>query len=249
MKTKIDSTAITFKLAIASVFAALVFVATIFFTVSIPATGGYFNVGETVIYVAALLFGPFVGAFAGGVGAAIADMMVAAEFAPGTLVIKSCEGAIVGFLNRKMFRQTSRSNWRIFTAILGAIVGVLLAATGSINYSGDVVLNFGSFTLAGYVQPEIWYFLGAVVALLIILMGIKIEPESGRAILSMIIGGLEMVAGYFIYEQLILTRTTALAEIPANIGQMIVGLVVAIPIAKIVLRSLPQLKSQNPIKS
>lgn len=246
MKAKMDSTTITFKLAIASVLAALVFVATIFFTVNIPATGGYFNVGETVIYVAALLFGPFVGAFAGGVGAAIADMMVAAEFAPGTLVIKSCEGAIVGFLNRKMFRQTSRSNWRVFTAILGAIVGVLLATTGSINYSGYVVLKIvGSFTLTGYIRPEIWYFLGAVVALLLIFMGIKIEPESGRAILSMIIGGLEMVAGYFIYEQLILTRTTALIEIPANIGQMIVGLVVAIPIARIVLRSLPQLKSQN----
>jgi uncharacterized membrane protein len=80
-------------------------------------------------------------------------------------------------------------------------------------------------------------------AFLIILMGIKIEPESGRAILSMIIGGLEMVTGYFLYETLILGKATAFLEIPANVGQMIIGLVVAIPIAKIVLRSLPQLKS------
>lgn len=243
MNTKWDTTKMTFNLAVASVSAALVYIATVFFTVSIPATGGYFNIGETVIYVVALLFGPLVGAFAGGVGASIADMFVAAEFAPGTLVIKACEGAIVGFLNRKIFRGASSSKWRILTAVLGLSVGTLLAISGYVNYSGDVVLNLGIFTLAGYVQPEIWYLLGGIVAFLIILMGIKIEPESGRAILSMIIGGLEMVTGYFLYETLILGKATAFLEIPANVGQMIIGLVVAIPIAKIVLRSLPQLES------
>lgn len=66
MPTKVSSAKITLKLAIATVFAALVCIATIAFTVSVPATSGYFNIGETIIYVAALLFGPFVGAFAGG---------------------------------------------------------------------------------------------------------------------------------------------------------------------------------------
>jgi hypothetical protein len=74
-------------------------------------------------------------------------------------------------------------------------------------------------------------------------MGLKIDPELGRAILSMVVGGLEMVFGYFLYEQLILGNTLAIVEVPVNIGQMIIGLVVALPVAKIVLRSLPQLKS------
>jgi uncharacterized membrane protein len=243
MNTKWDTTKITFNLAVASVSAALVYIATVFFVASIPATGGYFNIGETVIYVVALLFGPLVGAFAGGIGASVADMFVAPGFAPGTFVIKACEGAIVGFLNRRIFRGTSSSKWRILTAILGVSVGALLAISCSANYSGNVVLNLGIFTLAGYIQPELWYLLGGIVAFLIFFMGIKIDPESGRAILSMIIGGLEMVAGYFLYETLILGSTTAYLEIPANIGQMMIGLVVAIPIAKIVLRSLPQLRS------
>jgi len=164
------------KLALAAVFAALVCVATLALVISIPATSGYFNLGETVIYIAALLFGSLVGAFAGG-GAAIADMLVAAQFAPGTLIIKGFEGAIVGFLNKKLQKRTR---------------SLSLSATASI-----------------------------------------------------IIGGLEMVAGYFIYEQLVLgyPLAVALVEVPFNMVQMLVGLVVAIPVMHIILRVFPQLKS------
>ena len=50
-------------IALAAIFAALVFVVSSQIpAIPIPATSGYFNMGETTIYVAALLFGPFVGA-------------------------------------------------------------------------------------------------------------------------------------------------------------------------------------------
>ncbi len=248
MKSSVNSAKITMRLTIAAVFTALVCIATIAFTVSVPATTGYFNIGETVIYVAALLFGPYVGAFAGGVGAAIADMLVAPQFAPGTLVIKSFEGAIVGFLGKRLFTQTSISRWKIFTILLGIIVGVLLAITGSVYYSGSVDLYIGypqpqSPTFSGFVPAELWYFLGGIVALLIVFVGFRIEPEFGRSVFSIMVGGLEMVGGYFLYEQLVLSKPAAIVEIPVNIGQMLVGLIVAIPTVKIVLRSLPQLKS------
>jgi len=167
----------TVKLAVATVFAALVCVATLALVISIPATSGYFNLGETVIYTAALLFGPLVGAVAGGVGAAIADILVAAQFAPGTLIIKGFEGAIVGILNRKIQKQTR-----------------------SLSFSASV---------------------------------------------SVVIGGLEMVAGYFIYEQLVLSYplAAALVEVPFNIVQMLVGLVIAVILVNVILRVFPQLKS------
>ncbi len=236
------------QLAVAVVFAALVCVATLVFVVSVPATGGYFNVGETIIYVAALVFGPIAGAFAGGVGAAIADMLVAPQFAPGTLAIKGLEGAIVGLLNKKVLKSISRQTWTVFTVILGTVVGILLAATGSYYLSGEMQLYLGfpaplTPTLSIFVPAELWYVLGSLVVLLIALMGMKVDPESGRALFSMIIGGLEMVAGYFLYEQLVLGKTTAILEIPINIGQMLIGLIVAIPIVRIILRSIPQLKS------
>jgi len=236
------------KLTAAIMFIALVCVVTISFTLSVPVTGGYFNLGEAIIYIAALTFGPMVGALAGGVGAAIADIIVAPVFAPGTLIIKGVEGAIVGFLGKKLVKQTSKSNWRIYTALLGIAVGVLLATTGAVYYSGSVTLYMGippppEPTVTVFVPAEFWYLLGSVTALLIIFASFKIEPQLGWTIFSTIIGGLAMVIGYFLYEQIVLGKTAAIFEIPVNIGQMLIGLIIAIPVARFVLRSFPQLKS------
>jgi uncharacterized membrane protein len=235
------------KLAIAAVFAALVCVVTLVLIVNIPATNGYFNVGETMVYAAALLFGPLVGAFAGGVGAAISDLLVAPIYAPGTLIVKGCEGAIVGFLNKKMSKQTMTSNWRIYTMLLGILVGILLGGIGSVYLQHmDVFLGYPQPTTPTFsfsIPVLLWCFLGGILALAIALVGFKLRPESGRAVLSILVGGLEMVAGYFLYEQLVLGKTAAIVEIAANIVQMIVGLVVAIPIARVISRRLPQSQS------
>lgn len=86
-------------LAAAAVFIALTFVVTRYTVIPIPATKGYFNLGEVVIYIAALVFGPAVGALAGGVGSGLADLAGGyLQFAPLTLVIKGIEGFIVGRL-------------------------------------------------------------------------------------------------------------------------------------------------------
>jgi uncharacterized membrane protein len=171
-----------FRLIAAAIFASLVFVVTSQIPpIPIPATSGYFNIGETVIYVAALLFGPFVGALAGGIGASLSDVYLGfAHFAPGTLIIKGAEGAIVGLLNIKLIR--------------------------------------------------------------------RIQNTTIRATISVLTGGFVMVLGYFLYETLLAVlipglEIYALAEIPLNIGQMLVSLIIAVPIMHAVLRVFPQLKS------
>jgi len=89
----------TRDLAAAAIFAALTFVVTRYTVVPIPATRGFFNLGEVVIYVAALTYGPFVGMVAGGLGSALADVAAGyGYYAPFTLVIKGVEGLIVGRL-------------------------------------------------------------------------------------------------------------------------------------------------------
>jgi uncharacterized membrane protein len=167
---------LAFKIAVGAVFAALVTVATLTFVIPIPATSGYFNLGEVLIYAAALLFGPLAGLIAGA-GASIADILVAPQFAVGTVIIKSIEGFLVGYLTKKLNK--------------------------------------------------------------------KIQSLTLCAVIAIIIGGSGMVLGYFLYETLILGYPVALAllEVPFNVVQMLVGLVIAIPVMHAVLRVFPQLKS------
>ncbi|MGY8825029.1 MAG: ECF transporter S component [Candidatus Latescibacterota bacterium] len=54
---------------------ALVATATMVLRLPTPATEGYINLGDVVIVAAALLFGPWAGAVAGGVGSAMADVL------------------------------------------------------------------------------------------------------------------------------------------------------------------------------
>jgi hypothetical protein len=59
-----------------------------------------------------------------------------------------------------------------------------------------------------------------------------------------------MVSGYFLYQTLLLfplfgIEAVAIAEIPINIGQMLIGSILALPIIRILQRSLPQLKNRG----
>lgn len=243
----------TMQLSMTAVFTALVFVATTVFSVYVPQTRGFFNIGETMVFTAALLLGPIIGAFAGGVGSMLADVFLGFwYYAPATLVIKASEGALVGFLARRRLTKLTKPQWRAFTFLTGLGIGILLASIGSSYYSGQVELYLGfppsenpSLTLD--VPRELWYGLGAVVMLLLAFSGFIFEPEFGWLTFSVLVGGLTMVAGYFLYQLFLIgplfnITVLAIAEIPINIGQMLVGLVVSIPIVRTIWRSLPSLK-------
>ena len=110
-------------IAITAVMAALVTVTTLLIQIPIPATDGFFNVGDGMIVVAALSFGPIVGAVVGGLGSALAD------FAGGwyvwilpTMIIKGLEGLIAGRV-----RQSSDS---FFVMIVAWLIGGLVMVTG-----------------------------------------------------------------------------------------------------------------------
>ena len=89
----------TTKIALSVVLASAVTVSTMIIRVPIPATSGYLNFGDIMIFVSALLFGEYVGGFAGGVGSAIADILGGYPgYAPFTLVIKGLEGVLAGYI-------------------------------------------------------------------------------------------------------------------------------------------------------
>lgn len=232
----------TFKLAAAAVFTALVCVATTLFSIYVPATRGFFNIGESMVFLSALLFGSFVGAFAGGVGSMLADLILGYPYyAPATLVIKACEGAVVGALKGRNPKLSSNIQWKLFTALFGVIAGFLLGWTGILCYSGEVELTLGTSSFAFYVPAEFWIILGTTVAVSIAAVGFLADPEFGWTVFSIMIGGFIMVFGYFLYQQFFM-GVAAVAEIPVNIGQMIIGATIALPLAKIIWRALPYLR-------
>jgi len=152
----------TRELAASAVMAALVCVATMLIQFPIPATQGFFNVGDAMVMVAALTFGPIVGAIAGGLGSSLADFLGGwYVWVPFTLIIKGIEGLLAG-----------------------------------------CVLGMGGE-----------------------------NPGRFRLVLAWMVGGLEMVAGYFIVQVYMYGLGNALVEAPFNFVQMAVGGIVGIPVS------------------
>jgi len=201
------------RLSITGVFTALVCIATISFTVYVPSTKGYFNIGETMVYTAALLFGPFVGAFAGGVGSMLADVFLGYYYyAPATLVIKASEGFLVGFISRRwqvFVKSNAKCEWRIFTVMIGILVGMLISLICFLYYSGFVELYSGMISIENpastlFIPVEFWFWIGALAVIIIAVLASISEPEFSLTIIACIFGGLLIVFGYFLYEQFFL---------------------------------------------
>lgn len=78
---------------------ALVTLGTMAIRISIPATSGYMNLGDSMIFASAIILGRRYGLVAGGLGSALADVLDGfPAWAPWTLVIKGTEGYIAGTL-------------------------------------------------------------------------------------------------------------------------------------------------------
>jgi uncharacterized membrane protein len=108
------------RVALAGVMAAFVFVVTFLVRVPLPFTsGGYLNLGDTVVYIAAFLLGGPLGALSGGIGSALADVLAgAADYAPATLIIK----ALMGFVFGTMAKDGQFKKYTAGAIVCGAIM-------------------------------------------------------------------------------------------------------------------------------
>jgi uncharacterized membrane protein len=230
------------SIAATAIFTAFVAAATSLFAVILPL--GYFNIGEIMVYTAALLMGPYVGAFAGGVGSMISDLTLGfPQYALGTLAIKGLEGFIVGNLYTKVFAKVSTATLRIITVIVGLLLSVFLAYLGITFLSGSFSVVLGgawyipSLTVDFAVPALLWVIIAVAVLAFVLAIGFLAEIKSGRMMLAVVIGGMEMVTGYFLYETFILRLGSyPPTEVPFNVAQALVGLFVSIPVVRSINR-------------
>jgi len=90
------------KLAFMGLFSGLLVIATVVLRFPVPTFNLYSNLGEAVIYLTALLYGPGPGALIGGIGSALSDIIGGYPvWAPITFIIKGLEGYVVGALGKK----------------------------------------------------------------------------------------------------------------------------------------------------
>ena len=150
-------------LSMIAIFGAFTCVVTMVIAFPLPATNGFINIGDAVVMLTGLLFGPIIGGIAGGVGSSLADLFLGFPiYAPATLVIKGLEGFFVGLIANP--KKNDRWNYRDF---IGVIVGGLIMISGYFLYE---VIIYGvpsalyEFILNGIIQ----FGLGSVIALIFI---------------------------------------------------------------------------------
>jgi uncharacterized membrane protein len=145
----------TTLLIIAAVMAALVCVTTMLIPIPIPATDGYFNIGDAMIMVAALTCGPTVGAIAGGIGSSLADLLGGwYVWVIPTLIIKGTEGFLAGWILRRGQQNIQNVVLAWLIGGLTMVFGYFLVQVYLYSFSAAVVelpFNFVQMAVGGIV--------------------------------------------------------------------------------------------------
>ena len=123
------------KLVYSALFAALTCCATM---LRFPAGIGYIHAGDAVVLLGAFLLGPWWGAFAAGLGAAIADLLAGyALYVPATLLIKALMALAAAVILRKASNEKP-----MIRASVAAIAAELIMLAGYFCYD-CFVLKYG----------------------------------------------------------------------------------------------------------
>ena len=139
------------QLSLMAIMSALVTVGTLIVRIPNP-MGGYFNVGDVMIFVAALTFSPLIGGVAGGLGSAIADIIGFPLFALPTLVIKGLEGLLASLITNK--KNVYRDVLAVVVAGAEMVIGYFLVEVylwGLGGALGEIPANIAQIAIGGLI--------------------------------------------------------------------------------------------------
>ena len=117
---------------LSAMMAALVTVSTYVIQIPVPATNGYINIGDVMVFTSALVFGPLVGGIAGGLGSSLADILGGYwPFVPVTFVVKGLEGLVSGLISDS--RHVTKDTLAVLAGGIIMISGYFLAAVSAMG--------------------------------------------------------------------------------------------------------------------
>ena len=197
-------------------------------------TKGYFNLGETMVFFSALAIGWREGAICGGIGSAAADILLGSGiYAPITAVAKGAEGFVAGILGR----LKGGTHWG---PLLGVVLGLLVTIAASWPLPGKV-WGVDEWLILLFLFLAVW------AAVFIVFQKWKeLLSIATPMILGIAAGGAVMVASYFMGEYFLLNvgLGKALAEVPINVAQVVIGGTIGGLLSFYVKRSYPALASR-----
>lgn len=139
----------TRELCIQGLLIALVTVCTMVFQIPVSATQGYVHLGDSMILLIGVFFGARYGMTAGGIGAALADILTGyAHWAPFSFIIKGVMGWLIGKIAAGAGNKEKFFTGRNITA---SVVGIAWMVFG--YFIGGGILK-SSFAVAAASIPE-----------------------------------------------------------------------------------------------
>lgn len=127
----------TFELVLTASLIALVFVCAFLINIKLPikANGGLVHLGTAMMFIAAILFGPKKGAYAGAIGMGLFDIFGGwVIWAPITIIARGLQGWIVG----KIAWSKGRKGTSLTFNIIGAIVSMPVMM--AVYFIGEAIL-------------------------------------------------------------------------------------------------------------
>ncbi len=128
------------------------------YIVKIPVPNGYVHIGDCMVFLSVLLLGAKKGALAGGIGAAMSDLLAGyAHWVFPTFIIKFIMAFLMGMFVEKWMPR-AKWNWLIGT-IVGGMVQVVLyfvadtvmfgVAMGIVDIPGNIIQTVAGIILTG----------------------------------------------------------------------------------------------------
>jgi len=154
-------------ISLVAVFSGLVFVSTMF-AIPMP-MGGYWHLGNIMIILIGLLFGPLVGGLCGTIGATTADLVLGfGMWAPFTFVIKFFVGMLPGLIFKPTLKD-GKFNLKIgWLRLIPAVISGWL--TNLLLYAITYAILLGVPSVAGWFAADlatIYLTIGGPIVLLI----------------------------------------------------------------------------------
>lgn len=230
------------KIALTGMMTALVFLGT--YTIRIPSfiSGGYIHFGDAFVLISGLILGPIYGAFAAGIGSSLSDILGGfVPWALPTFLIKGSMAAIMGFFAIKkgntkvIFIATSIFSifWIGFNIILkNTLLGQVTSSSTDLLEGLKLSNMEDLLKLSASLQDKL--LIAAICLPLILAIILLLIRKFSKANFSLtysigfIISGSLMIVGYYFATYILYgSYILPIFEIPMNIIQFVVGIILA----------------------